>query len=70
MNIQMITNHPRRSVLIYFICTDTNKQMIANPLLFSKTENTSSENLASCYSVMSTVPYNYTYEDTPVRTRT
>ena len=30
MNNQIIANHPRLSVLIYFICTDMNNQMIAN----------------------------------------
>ena len=32
MNNQIIANHPRLSVLIYFICTDMNNQMIENHL--------------------------------------
>ena len=70
MNIQMITNHPCLSILLYFIFKDTKNWIIANNPHISITENTSSENLASCFSVLSTVPYNYTYEDTPVCTRT
>ena len=49
---------------------DTNNRMIANHPRISITENTSSKNPASCYSVLSTVPYKNTHEDTPVRTPT
>ena len=69
INIQMMTNHPHLSILISFIFMDTNNRMIANHTHISIKDNTSSEKSASCYSILSTVTYNYTYEDTPVRTR-
>ena len=64
-----MTNHPHLSILISFIFMDTNNRMIANHTHISIKDNTSSEKSASCYSILSTVTYNYTYEDTPVRTR-
>ena len=70
INIQIITNHPHISVIISFICTYTNNRIISNKLHVSITENTTSENLASCYYVLCTFSYNYTYEDTPVHTCT
>ena len=51
----MIKNHLRLSVIIYFISTDTNNRMIKNHLQSYITENMSSENPASCYSIMSKV---------------
>ena len=45
-----------------------NNQMIANHPRHSVNDNTSSEKPATCHSVLSTVPYHYTYEDTPART--
>ena len=43
----MISNHPHLSIIISFICTDTNNRMIKNhPHLFAN-ENTSSKNPTS-----------------------
>ena len=38
MNIPIITNHPRLSILIYFILTDTNNRIIENHPRFFITE--------------------------------
>ena len=56
--------------LKYFICTDMNNQMISNNPHISVNDNTSYEKPATCHAVMSTVPYNYTYEDILASTRT
>ena len=76
---KMYHGHPRQlnvkitrlwsAFLKYFICKDTNNHTIENHSSIYVNDNTSYENPATCHSVLSKEPYNYTYKYTPAHTR-